>query len=91
MELSAPILAACLWALAAAGTALLPMRLQYPPGVLLPILAPALIWWLWQVHGAWIGLAGLAAFLSMFRNPPIHFGRKALGLPVSRPDAEPKE
>ena len=34
------------------------------------------------MHGwLWLALAALFAFLSMFRNPLLYFGRKALGLP----------
>lgn len=57
------------WVLAATVTALLPMRLQFYPGVTLLVLAPALIAWIWVDHGwIWAGLA-LVAFVSMFRHP----------------------
>ena len=67
--MSLPVLLSILWVLAATVTALLPMRHQYLPGVILLIAAPALILWLGAAHGwGWSALA-LAAFLSMFRNP----------------------
>lgn len=69
MAVSLPVLLSILWALAASGTALLPLRRQYLPGVTLLIAAPVLILWLGAVHGwGWSALA-LAAFVSMFRNP----------------------
>lgn len=83
--MSAALIAGCLWVLAATVTALLPMRHQYGPGVTLLVAAPVLIAWIGWQHGVWIGVAAMAAFLSMFRNPLIYFARKALGLPVHMP------
>ena len=77
--MSAALVAACLWALAATVTALLPMRLQFPPGIVLLILAPVLLVWLAIAHGPLAAGLGLLAFLSMFRRPLVYFGRKALG------------
>ena len=67
--MSLPAILACLWVLAATATAALPMRRQYVPGIALLLLAPLLILWLSIVHGVWIGLVALLAFVSMFRNP----------------------
>jgi hypothetical protein len=76
---SLPLLLACIWALAATVTALLPMRLQYAPGLTLLLAAPPLLVWIGMTHG-WLWLAiGLAAFLSMFRNPLIYLYRRARG------------
>lgn len=62
-----------LWVLASAVVAMLPMRYQYVPGVALLIAAPVLIL-LIGVHYGWIYAAlGLAAFVSMFRNPLRYF------------------
>lgn len=83
--MTAPLIAACLWALAATATAFLPMRRQMVPGVALLVAAPALLVWIGAVHGVWWGLAALAAFLSMFRNPLIYFARRALGRPAPLP------
>ncbi|PVA07016.1 DUF2484 family protein [Thalassorhabdomicrobium marinisediminis] len=69
MGLSGPVLAAIVWVLAATLTALLPIRRQYVPGITLLVLAPVLILWLAVVHGWVWGVLGLAAFVSMFRNP----------------------
>jgi hypothetical protein len=76
------VILAAIWALAAAVVALLPMRLQYLPGSLLMLAAPVLIAAIgWQF--GWIaGLAALAAFVSMFRNPLRYLWRRARGLPV---------
>jgi hypothetical protein len=75
----------CLWVLASAITAMLPMRLQYAPGVVLLLAAPVLLILIGAEHGLlWAGF-GLFAFLSMFRNPLIYLAKKALGLPVPPP------
>ena len=74
-----PIVAACIWVIAATVVALLPMRLQYAPGLMLLILAPILIAWLSISVGWWVGLLALAGFLSMFRNPLRYFWAKARG------------
>ena len=75
-------LAAILWVLAATVTALLPYRRQFAPGIALLVLAPVLIVWIGTAHGwIWGGVA-LVAFLSMFRNPLIHLGRRLAGLPA---------
>ncbi len=79
------LILACLWVLVSAITAMLPMRLQYVPGIPLLIAAPVLLVYLGVQHGIWVALLGLAAVLSVLRNPIIYFGRKALGLPVELP------
>lgn len=77
--MSAPVIAACLWVLAGAGVAFLPLRFQYLPGGLLLLGAPGLLVWLGAVHGAWVALAALLAVLSMFRRPLGHLARRARG------------
>lgn len=71
--------ASCLWVLASAGVALLPMRYQYVPGIMLLIAAPFLILWIGAAY-SWLA-AGLAvfAFVSMFRNPLRYFLARARG------------
>lgn len=76
---------ACLWVLAAAIVAFLPMRLQYAPGFVLLFAAPAILYGLAVQHNVWIVLIALGAAVSMFRRPLLYFARRALGLPVSRP------
>ncbi len=83
--MSASLTLACLWALLATGVALLPMRRQMVPGLALLIAAPALLVWIGWQHGVWWMLGGLAAFVSMFRNPLIYLARKALGRPAPDP------
>lgn len=74
------VVAAVVWVFAATGVAMLPMRRQFPPGLLLLIAAPLLIIWLGFDFG-WIASAGaLAAFVSMFRNPIRFYWRKWRGL-----------
>ena len=80
-----PLILGCLWVLAAAGTAMLPMRRQMVPGLALLAMAPVLLVWIGYAHG-WLWLAiGLFAFLSMFRNPLLYFLRRALGRPAPIP------
>ena len=77
--MSIPLFLACLWVVAATVVAFLPMRRQYVPGIALLVAAPVLIIWIGVVHGIWIALAGLAAFVSMFRNPLRYLWRRARG------------
>lgn len=80
-----PLALGCLWVLAAAITAMLPMQRQMAPGWTLLVLAPPLLIWISWVHGwVWLGF-GVFAFVSMFRRPLIYFARKAMGLPVQDP------
>lgn len=85
--MSLPVFIACLWVLASAIVAMLPMRRQYLPGVGLLIVAPFLILWLGYAHGWWWVVIGALAFGSMFRNPLIYMYKRARG---ERP-ALPKE
>ncbi len=63
------LILACLWVLAAALVALLPIRMQYAPGIVLLALAPLLLTYLSLQHGPWPVLVGLAVLISMFRRP----------------------
>ena len=74
--MSTSLILACLWALAAGVTAILPMRLQYPPGLTLLILAPGLIAYIWIENGAIYALLAVAGFISMFRRPLGYFLRR---------------
>jgi hypothetical protein len=67
------------WALASAAVAMLPMRLQYVPGVLLLLAAPGLILWIALAVGWWAGVLACLAFLSTFRNPLRYFWTRASG------------
>lgn len=82
--------AAILWVLAATVTALLPYRLQFPPGITLLVLAPVLIAWIGVEYGWYWAIPALLAFLSMFRNPLIYLTKRLLGRPVQRP-VDPRE
>ena len=77
--MSLSLITGCVWVLIAAVVAMLPMRMQYPPGIMLLIAAPILLGWIAYDHGWWIFAAGLFAFISMFRNPLIYFLRRARG------------
>ncbi|MCA0869721.1 DUF2484 family protein [Seohaeicola saemankumensis] len=77
--MSLSILMAALWVLVATGVAMLPMRWQFPPGIVLLLAAPVLIGFLGYEHGPVAAIAGLAAFISMFRNPLRYYWRKWTG------------
>jgi signal transduction histidine kinase len=83
---STPLILGCIWIIAAAVVAMLPMKRQMLPGMALLLAAPVLLIWIGWAHG-WLWLAlGLFAFLSMFRNPLVYFARRALGRPAPLPD-----
>ncbi|WP_425045751.1 DUF2484 family protein [Primorskyibacter sp. S87] len=83
--MSLSVILGAIWVLAATLVALLPMRLQYVPGVILLVLAPVLIGFLGYELGWIAAMAGLAAFLSMFRNPLRYFWRRFRGLETGGP------
>lgn len=69
----------CLWVVAATVVAFLPMRVQYVAGFFLALSAFALIVWLSVSLSPWIGVAALAAFVSMFRKPLGYFAKRLTG------------
>ncbi|NNF91881.1 MAG: DUF2484 family protein [Boseongicola sp.] len=77
--MSLSLITGCAWVLIAALVAMLPMRMQYPPGIALLIAAPLLLGWIAYDHGWWIFAVGLFAFVSMFRNPLIYLVRRLRG------------
>lgn len=78
------VIIAALWVICATIVALLPMRLQFPPGIVLLICAPVLIVWLGYAHGWLISALAFAGFVSMFRNPIRFFWRKWSGREVGQ-------
>jgi hypothetical protein len=83
--MSTALIVGCFWVIAAAITAMLPMRQQMVPGIALLVAAPVLIVWIGVVHGGIWSAVALFAFLSMFRNPLRYFLNRALGRPVEIP------
>ncbi|MGO4917698.1 DUF2484 family protein [Pseudogemmobacter sp. W21_MBD1_M6] len=77
--MSAALILGCIWAVASAIVAMLPMRHQYVPGVALLIAAPVLLVYIGYLHGVWVAFLGLAAFASMFRNPLMYLFRRSRG------------
>lgn len=73
------LLACSFWVLAAAAVALMPMRLQYVPGVILLLMAPLLILWIGLQLAWWAAVLAVLAFASMFRNPLRYFWARARG------------
>ncbi|WIY25518.1 DUF2484 family protein [Parasedimentitalea psychrophila] len=74
------VVLAAVWALAATTVAFLPMRWQFVPGVLLLAAAPVIIAVLGVQHGGIPALIGVAAVVSMFRRPLLHYWRKWRGV-----------
>lgn len=74
-----------LWVFVSVVVAMLPMRWQYVPGFLLLLSAPVLIVMIGQAVGIWLALAGLAAFVSMYRNPLRYFWKRLTGQKVELP------
>ncbi|MDJ1015094.1 MAG: DUF2484 family protein [Paracoccaceae bacterium] len=77
--MSLSLLFACFWVVASTLVALLPMRLQYAPGLSLLLAAPVLLGWIAYDHGWWIFAAGFLAFVSMFRHPLRYLMKRAAG------------
>ncbi|GHA52742.1 hypothetical protein GCM10008927_17990 [Amylibacter ulvae] len=78
------ILLAAIWVICSTVVAMFPMRWQMKPGFLLLVAAPILIIWIGYDYGGWISVAGLAAFVSMFRNPLRYFYRRARGFETEK-------
>lgn len=74
--MSASVISAALWAVAATIVAFLPMRRQYAPGLALLLAAPVLIVWLGAEHGWGWSVAAALGFISMFRRPLAYFWRR---------------
>lgn len=70
---------ACLWVVASALVAMLPMRFQWPLGLPLLVASIPLVGFVGLTHG-WIWTALIvAAVVSMYRNPLRHFAQRAMG------------
>lgn len=78
--MSYSVIIGCLWVLVGTVCAFLPMRRQYPIGVVLLVLAPVLIVWLGYDFGWFVSVLAFFAFVSMFRNPLRYFYARARGL-----------
>lgn len=61
------------WVFASAVVAMLPMRLQYVPGVALLGAAPLLMVWIALEFGLWAVVPAALAVASMYRNPLRYF------------------
>lgn len=74
--MSVVVVAGAVWVLLSSLVAMLPLRMQYIPGVILLLAAPPLIVWFGLSHGVLAALAASAGFVSMFRNPLRYYWRK---------------
>jgi hypothetical protein len=77
--MSLALILGCLWVLAAAITAMLPYRMQFPPGIALLLMAPPLLVYIGISHGWFWVAVGLFALGSMFRNPLLYFAKRLTG------------
>lgn len=69
----------CIWVIASALVAMLPMRFQWPFGFPLLVASIPLLGFIASTHG-WIWtMVILAAVLSMYRNPLRYFAKRVLG------------
>jgi hypothetical protein len=82
MIVSASIVSCCVWALLASVTALLPLRVQYAPAIMLAIVVPFLLIFVGFEHGLGAVALGLTAFISLFRVPLLYVARQMIGAPV---------
>ena len=74
------LLWACIvWVFTSAAFAMLPIRYQYVPAVILLIAAPVLILLIGIQVSAWIAIAAIVAFIAMFRNPLRYLWAKIRG------------
>ena len=74
------LLWACIiWVFSSVACAMLPMRLQYIPAVILLIAAPILIVWIGIQLNVWVSIVAVFAFGSMFRNPLSYLWAKLRG------------
>ena len=73
------LILSCLWVISGAAVAMLPMRYQYAPGIVLLLAAPVLIWMIGRDVGVWAGVLAGLAFVSMFRKPLRYFALRAIG------------
>ncbi|WP_375691402.1 DUF2484 family protein [Pseudooceanicola sp. LIPI14-2-Ac024] len=74
--MSLSLILGCLWVLVATAVAILPLRLQYGPGLALLATAPVLIGVIWWEQG-WIwGVLVTLVFLSIFRKPVAYLLRR---------------
>jgi len=77
--MSLSLLAGAVWVFCASVVAFLPLRYQRPPGLLLLMVAPLLIWLLYRDFGLPAAGFGLFALLSMFRKPLVSLLRRVIG------------
>ncbi|MEP3295012.1 MAG: DUF2484 family protein [Pseudoruegeria sp.] len=76
--MSISLFVACLWVCAVSVVAMLPMRFQFVPGLVLLLVSPVLLTYLAMEHGPWLCLAGLIAVLSMYRRPLSYYLRRLM-------------
>ncbi|MBU3034451.1 DUF2484 family protein [Tritonibacter mobilis] len=77
--MSLSLIASAVWVICASVVAFLPLRYQRPPGLLLLLIAPVLIWLLYRDFGLPAAAIGLFALLSMYRNPLTYLLHRSFG------------
>jgi hypothetical protein len=76
--MTASVVALCIWVVCAAATAMLPLRRQFAPGLLLLLSSLALVVWLAAELGWLAAMLAAFAILSMFRRPLAAMVRRAV-------------
>ena len=76
--MSASLTLSAIWVILAAIVAMLPMRRQFAPGIVLLICAPFLLAYLGYQHNPWVVLAASFAIISMFRRPLFYISRRLI-------------
>lgn len=80
------LLWACIiWVFYSFACAMLPMRLQYIPAVILLIAAPILTVWIGIQLNVWVSIVAVFAFGLMFRNPLRYLWAKLRGQNLKLP------
>jgi len=80
------LLRACIiWVFYSVACAILPMRLQNIPAVILLIAAPIMTVWIGIQLNVWVSIVAVFAFGSMFRNPLRNLWAKLRGQNLKLP------
>ncbi|MEM6376212.1 MAG: DUF2484 family protein [Pseudomonadota bacterium] len=70
------VVSCCLWVLTATAVALMPMRRQFLPDLILLLAAPALLIWVLLAAGRVWALGAALAFVSLYRKPSRYRARQ---------------
>ncbi|MBK5945850.1 hypothetical protein CCR83_05140 [Rhodobacter veldkampii DSM 11550] len=77
--MTASLISACCWALAASLIALAPARIHWPAAYGLVVVGVPVLGWVTYDHGPWVGLVVMIAGMSVLRWPVIYLIRRLRG------------